>query len=396
MDIFSVSSSNWAGAQYSINGWESCLWTERFRGDGEFVIDTYNIEETREYLPEGAFVGCSQSDVLMYVESHQIDETSDGADKLTVKGYELPKWLNNRSSYETIAWPSSGELPYALEQTGWSDYAAAWLAFSNIVRNNNSANNAVGIANDLLPDVAVASYHVVDSRIGAARQLIIEPGQKYDVIRKFLDEANIGIRAIRPPYSRYGPFFVNYDAAGVDIGTTTGINTKMAFQVFGGSDHTVGNGALNEVVFDGTLGHLKGASYLSSWQEYKNVAYVIAPIGGRVVPAAVGGPTSMTGFDRRVLLVQATDVTVPYSGMAVAQTLDRIGQDALLAHNKVVVLDGEVASHVPYVFGADYDMGDLVTFRSQYLSAATMRCTEFIRAEDGEGYRAYPTFTFEG
>jgi len=78
--------------QTLIDSYESAIWTERFKGDGDFqlVIPSSNSDLIR-LLPTNTIMECEGSEEPMIVEELDIE---DG--KCTVSGIAIPKWLNNR------------------------------------------------------------------------------------------------------------------------------------------------------------------------------------------------------------------------------------------------------------------------------------------------------------
>jgi hypothetical protein len=100
--------------------------------------------------------------------------------------------------------------------------------------------------------------------------------------------------------------------------------------------------------------------------------------------------TTISGFDRRVLIVNADDITDTDSVVAQALMLQR-GIDELAKNRKVQAFDGEVSQTSQYVYGTDYNLGDLVETRNVDGVSNSMQVTEHIFVADSEGVRSYPT-----
>ena len=82
------------------------------------------------------------------------------------------------------------------------------------------------------------------------------------------------------------------------------------FQVYTGSDRTGWQTIYPAVILSTELDTLEDPQMITSSANYKNVAYVFAENGSRIVYAD-GSDSSTAGFDRRVMFVSATDITLP-------------------------------------------------------------------------------------
>jgi hypothetical protein len=69
------------------------------------------------------------------------------------------------------------------------------------------------------------------------------------------------------------------------------------------------------------------------------------------------------------------------------------GAEALGKARNLIVFDGELSPTNQYVYGTDYNLGDLVELRNDSGTSSVMRVTEQIFVSDKEGSRAYPTLT---
>jgi hypothetical protein len=137
------------------------------------------------------------------------------------------------------------------------------------------------------------------------------------------------------------------------------------------------------------MGNLHNTSELRSTTPYKNAAYVITPVGTRIVYPPDVDP-GVAGFERRVLIVKADDITDTDPVVAQALMLKR-GNDELAKTRKVHAFDGEISQTSLYVYGVDYNLGDLVETRNTDGVSNSMQVTEHIFVSDKEGVRSYPT-----
>jgi hypothetical protein len=101
---------------------------------------------------------------------------------------------------------------------------------------------------------------------------------------------------------------------------------------------------------------------------------------------------AIAGFERRVLLVKADDITDTDAPTASAKMIQR-GLDELAKNRKVQAFDGEISQYSQYQYGRDYHLGDLLDQRNSDGVANQMQVTEQIFVSDSEGERSYPTLT---
>jgi len=67
------------------------------------------------------------------------------------------------------------------------------------------------------------------------------------------------------------------------------------------------------------------------------------------------------------------------------------GKTALKNANRQLLLDSAISANAPYSYGSDYNLGDLVTVMGEYDVMDTMRVNEYVRTQDKDGERAFPT-----
>lgn len=166
---------------------------------------------------------------------------------------------------------------------------------------------------------------------------------------------------------------------------------QIFFEVYTGNDLTTDQSIKNAIVFDADLDNLEKINILSSTAVLKNVAYVYASNGAAIVyaPTATGDEY---GADRKVLLVNSSNSLE--AGPDLDAALRQEGVIALAAQTTVYSFDGELPQQIPYIYGRDYNLGDLVEERNSDGVGSQMLVTEQIFSADNTGERAYPTLTF--
>jgi hypothetical protein len=142
-------------------------------------------------------------------------------------------------------------------------------------------------------------------------------------------------------------------------------------------------------VFSPELDNLQNTTEYASITGAKNIAYVISPVGATTVAATAVDPT-IAGFDRHILMVNATDITDTNATTAMARMVQR-GNEELSKNRVLAAFDGEINQNSNYKYMTDYHLGDMIEIRNQDGVANKMRVTEQILVQDAEGERQYPT-----
>jgi hypothetical protein len=98
-------------------------------------------------------------------------------------------------------------------------------------------------------------------------------------------------------------------------------------------------------------------------------------------------------------MVFAEDITTDLVGGdagLLLRLLNQRAKDALANNNYTKVVDGEVVPQSQYQYGKHYSLGDIVELQSPSGLTTPARITEYIRSQDANGQRAYPTVSVIG
>jgi hypothetical protein len=131
---------------------------------------------------------------------------------------------------------------------------------------------------------------------------------------------------------------------------------------------------------------LDDGSYLFSKKNSANVAYFV---GASAVGKMNEGDSVPTGFDRRVTLVDASQAgAIPQDALQAQVSM------SLAEAHVTAMFDGSINQDIsPYIYGVDYNLGDIVRIAGDYGLDQKARVTEYIRSEDNTGVKSYPTLT---
>lgn len=336
--------------------YESLIWTERFNQAGDFNITIRSTLENRRLFATGTMLAMSHSWRVMKVETVESATDSRGQRILKVSGLSLETLLMDRVAMDTLTTPTWHlEGPAA---------AVARQIFDDICRTGNIS------ADDIIPFITSGSLLPLGNIAEPLDPITLDlpPTTVFDAIKAICEVWTLGFRLVR-----------NYD------------NSELYFDIYPGYDRTSGQSINAPVIFSPDLDNLENTKELTSIESSKNVAYVVSPAGSLVVyPQDV--PPDTGGFDRRILYVDASDITTE-SVEDVTVALTRRGKDELAKYRAFQAFDGEISQSGPYIYQKDYTLGDLVEMRNVDGVINQMRVTEQIFVSDSQGIRSYPTLT---
>lgn len=338
----------------------SLIWTERFNTFGDFQLDIYSKYDTRSILTPDTYLAMSESNYIMRIESFEDDVTSLGERTLIVKGRSMEAILLDRVAKDSIS-----TLTVSPQWTITNPPATvARKIFHDIC--------VTGILNvgDVIP--CVEGTFLPASTIPEPPDPItvnLKPTTVYDAIAvQICAPWELGMR------------FLRKDSTG-----------QIYFDIYSGDDRTSAQTVLTPVIFAPQLENLKNTKELTTIDKSKNVAYVFSADGFEMVYPFGVDPT-IEGFERRVLVIDATDITTSSVPDVPAALIQR-GNSTLAAARTYQGFDGEISQNSQYVYGRDYNLGDLVEMQNIDGVANDMRVTEQIFVQDSSGRRSYPSLT---
>lgn len=342
-----------------VDKFQSAIWTDRYADLGDFELQLHSTRENRQRFGRGTLLACNKSYSVMMVETIEDTTDDDGQNRITVKGHSLELILKDRVAKDTQG-DTTTDPSWVL---GGTPGDIARQVFTEIC-----INGRLDIR-DIIPFMQAGNL-LPSGNIPEPSEIVItavEPRPVYDVIRDICVLYDLGFRLLR-----------NFDTS------------QLYFEIYTGSDRTTRQTTLPAVVFSLENDNLKKTTSFESIQDTKNVAYVYSDFGSLVVYGDNVDP-EVDGFDRRVLLVQASNIaedTPDIPGVLLQQ-----GKEALSKARAFSAFDGELSSVGQFLYGVDYYMGDIVEMRDKDGVISYKRVTEQIFVHDREGERSYPTLT---
>jgi hypothetical protein len=367
--------------QNVIDGFLSVIWTERYYGDSEVELVVPVTSETLTELPVGTFLGLNGSDEIMILETMNIEEG-----KLKLTGISLLPWLNNRfvrasANHEDRYWYLTPPGP-----AGWTLWA---IIYYMCVVGSPYLNGTVdtGIPNP--QRFAIPGLGLVDCDMsGDAINVGVPYGPVYDAMKEIATTYQIGMQITLESADDSGYF--------------------LGFRSYKGLDRTSGQSINSVVRFSPQMDSFTNIKELQSIAALKTLVYSFAPglkpEEGQPAITTVPGVSALTGmqyigFDLRALLVFADDITTDKVGgdpTTLVNVLNSRAQDALTNNHFIKAVDGEIVPEAQFQYGLQYGLGDIIEVQGNSGVVQTARITEYIRAQDGAGEKAYPTVSMIG
>lgn len=347
----------------------SMIFTERFSRMGDFeLITSADSANRKRFVPDTLIM---VNDSLRVMQVKTIDEKTDeenGA-TLNIKGFEISSITNARIAMlggagTTPEWYISDKTPGNTMRYIFDEICV-----------NGSVDPA-----DIIPFIEIGTNLYPADTIPEPTELIEwvqKPASVYSALTELGDIYDLGHRLYKDPNL-----------------------SKLYFNVYAGSDRTTAQTTLPPVVFSSDMENLENTTELSDVSTHYNIIQVIytytdeaeveSTITMLVTEDTVNPPE---GFDRRIKALVVSNI--PEEVTDVLAFLYRSGLDELMKSRPIGAFDGQISQSTQYVYERDYYLGDLVEMRSKSGTTSYMRVEEYIRVQDVQGERSYPTFTLK-
>lgn len=350
-----------------IDTFVSAIWTERYTEAGDAKLTVADTPENRAMLPEGTFLACEGTKEVM-----MLDTVTSEKGVLVAEGPSLTKFLDERI-FRIYGNQGVQSYPPFLGTVG---YAMTAIVEDNLVNTPTSVGQDV--AREVLTGLTIGT-RVND---GANYTLAIPYGPMYEVLKNLAALDSMGFNMV--------------------LESADDNAYSLKFNLYRGRDLTSAQSTYEPVQFSPALDSLANVKELKSVTGYKNIAYAYAtntenPANRTYVGfASMDGAETATNFARRSMLVMESDIqydreTDQPPAAQIKQILDQRAANALANNNYTRVLDGEVVPQSEFKYGQHYKLGDILELLGYSGAPQKARVTEYIRAQDNSGERAYPT-----
>lgn len=335
-----------------IEQYESLVWTERYNSFGDFEVTTKDVNLLSLSLRTMKFVFSSESKHIMMIETIDQTEQSDNGEPLVkITGRSVEAFLEKR----TCTAFDQDSLIYG--NMSLSQVAA-------YVVDRYCVDPATAGANNVIPSLRTTYTP------GNAEPIAVKRDTIYNVVKAVADSANMGFR-----------IFLE-EADGV---------RWLEFSTYVGTDRTALNEQYREYSEDQE--NFINSGYLASSKNW----YTVARVHGARQSIDVSGLTPYSGWDRRVLAVNAKDIGKDRTDAFQNDwpEMSQRGREALAEanHRFALAIDGEIPPGKfsdPNVF---YGLGDKVWVKDIYGNKEKMQITEEVWSVDAGSIQRTPTFS---
>lgn len=331
-----------------IEKYESLVWTERYSEAGDFTLVVKETDLLGGPLLAYKFLISSESEKIMMIETIESTGRADGDDVITLKGRSVEAILNYRSNEIRNAdeWILTGSV---------GDLCQRWVRWY-LVNPTDPLDKFERLTTETThPTNPIMTFQ-------SKRDTI------YNIVKGLCDSAGLGFRI------RWDP-----------------VNEGMIFGVYEGLDRT-NLDSLAYRIYSEDTDNLMNSRVTASISNYRNHARVIGK-RATVDVYAPGTSISVSGIDRRTLVIQATDVGDDARPIAEdKEILKQRGLEALMdeTNHASRLLDGDVP---PNRWDRGNGLGSIVFVKDNYGYQVKMRVTEEILSIDSSGLRVIPTFS---
>ena len=324
-------------------------------------------------------MGIDGSDEVMILESMNIENET-----LKFSGISILPWFNNRfvrasASHDDRYWYLSTSTA---GKTLWDIvYGMCCVGSPYLTDAIMGVPNAAQLA---IPGLGLRDY----DNSGPLISVGIPYGPVYDALKEIATTYQIGMQ--------------------ITLDSVTDTSYFLGFRSYKGLDRTSGQTDNPVVRFSPQMDSFANIKELQSIAAFKTLVYAFAPglkpNEGDPELRTTPGVSSMTGseytgFDLRALLVFSDDVTTDMVGGSptnLVNVLNSRAFDARTNNRFIKAVDGEIVPDNQFQYGVHYNLGDIIEVEGNTGVVQTARVTEYIRAQDEGGERAYPTVAMIG
>lgn len=338
-----------------LDSYLSSIWTVRYDQYGDFEICAPYSKDIFDEIKLDDYIMRPDSDRMMVVEDIQIDTDAEGGNQIIFSGRSIESILDRRVLFDqTIV-------------VGNTQDGVKFLLDGNAISPSDEKRK--------LPIVFRKNEDSAVTSLETAYQFSGET--LYEAIEALCVEGSIGFRLIPD------------------------LNAKnFIFELYSGVDRSYYQTARPYVVFSPGFDNIITSNYMSSKKEYKNVAYAAGEGEGseRTVISVYSGETEASGLSRRELYVDAGSVSSTTSDGQITESdyLDQLasrGSEELEKVKSTTYFEGEVDTSRQFVYGVDFEIGDIVQLQNEYGIEGCARITELVLSDDQNGSTSVPTFT---
>ena len=373
---FMVLDKNYDGIAM-IDTFTSAIWTVRYDEAGDFEIYTPVRLDYIQAMQIGNYLWNRDSDRLMVIETVEIETDAEEGPQLIVTGRSLESILDRR--IVTSSQNFSGNLQSVL-----------FAIIQNEVISSGGTRRIPGFSLKTSSDSRITSISI--------SELSIRGENVYDVVCSLCQANKVGWRIL--PKGAGGFEFELY----VDV------------------DRSYAQSVNPYVTFSPSFENLLNSNYIKSFKSYKNSIYAVGTYQkeiilqnkykddngewvveeqttyeeAEVVTWQYSETATPSGLARREMFIDNGGVNDGEQGGEYA-TWNAVNKEKAIAelgeHQTTTAFEGELEATRQYIYGEDFNIGDIVQVENEFGITGTVYISEIVFSQDANGITITPTFT---
>lgn len=335
-----------------IDSFESTIWTDRYREEGDFEIFLFPSKEIIANAKDDYYLYNPSSEHLMIIERQEITTDVEEGARFIVTGHSLESILKRR-----IVWSQttiSGSLQNGIKK----------LIDENIINPEVEARKISNFVFKESSDTAITKLKHEQQYTGDIL---------YDVIKNLCELYDIGFKII-----------YNFETG------------NFEFSLYKGIDRSYNQNRNPYVIFSPNYENIINSDYTHGIEDYKNVTRIGGE--GTGVDRVMADYGTASGLTRREIFTDARDVSkknddgTQLSDGEYTNLLQQRGKEKLSEYIIKEGFEGEVEASKMFVYGQDFFLGDCVQVENEFGISGTSLVSEIVFSQDESGETIYPTF----
>lgn len=373
---FMVLDKNYDGITM-IDTFTSAIWTVRYDEAGDFEIYTPVRLDYIQAMQIGNYLWNRDSDRLMVIETVEIETDAEEGPQLIVTGRSLESILDRR--IVTSSQNFSGNLQSVL-----------FAIIQNEVISSGGTRRIPGFSLKTSSDSRITSISI--------SELSIRGENVYDVVCSLCQANKVGWRIL--PKGAGG----------------------FEFELYAGVDRSYAQSVNPYVTFSPSFENLLNSNYIKSFKSYKNSIYAVGTYQkevilqnkykddngewvveeqttyeeAEVVTWQYSDTATPSGLARREMFIDNGGINDGEQGGEYA-TWNAVNKEKAIAelgeHQTTTAFEGELEATRQYIYGEDFNIGDIVQVENEFGITGTVYISEIVFSQDANGITITPTFT---
>ena len=333
-----------------IDTYTSIIWTDRYNLCGDFEVTVPANEYYLSFFNIGDYIVCDESEHVMIIEKIQIKSEPEEGNTMIISGRSIESILDRR-----IIW---GQVNFN------GNVEEVIFKMLNICLGGEASDERK------IPIISFKSAN--DAYISSLRVDLQCTGDGlYETISKITKSLNLGFKMVLD-------------------------NNMFVFSLYNGANHSENQLVNPYVIFSPNFDNMLNSIFMEDISPLKTAA-LIGGEGEGSERRYMEVKASPEGLNRREMFVDARDITSRIDGdhsLSAEEYNKLLTQRGLLKLTEKKVgmnFEGKIESSTLFVYGKDYNIGDIVQIENSYGYKTGARITEAVISYSSEGFSIYPT-----